>query len=158
MKVLLIKPYADSHYLVPPLGLGDLVTTLRDAGHQAKMLHCVKENITFEALEQTVKAENPDVIGFQVVSCDLESTRKSVEIVRRALPRSLILVGGAHPSGNPENTMTFLPQVDFAFRGEAERSLVSFLEDYQQGGKHYQNIHDLIWRENGAVNPLRPFS
>ena len=156
MKVLLIKPYAESHYLVPPLGLGYLVTALRGAGHQAKMLHCVKENVTFETLAEAVKAENPDVVGFQVVSCDLESTRKSVEIVRRALPKALILAGGAHPSGNPEDTMTFLPQVDFAFRGEAERTLVSFLEDYQQGGKHYQNIPGLIWRENGNVKSTPP--
>lgn len=156
MKVLLIKPYAETHYVVPPLGLGYLVTALRSAGHTARMVHCTKDGITFDRLQDFVRAENPDVVGFQVVSCDLESTRQSTELVRQALPKALILAGGAHPSGNPEDTMNFLRAVDFAFRGEAERSLVDFLDDYRQGGHHYHNIPGLIWRENGSVRSNPP--
>ena len=156
MKVLLLKPFSESHYVVPPLGLGYLVTALRKAGHTARAIQCTKDNITFDKLAEVVQAENPDVVGFQIVSCDLEATRRSAEIVRQILPKALILAGGAHPSGNPEDTMTFLPMVDFAFRGEAEGSLVQFLDDYQQNGKHYEQIPGLIWRENGSVRSNPP--
>jgi radical SAM superfamily enzyme YgiQ (UPF0313 family) len=156
MKILLLKPYSESHYVVPPLGLGYLVTALRNAGHTARSVHCTKDKITFDKLADLVKSENPDVVGFQVVSCDLEVTRQSAEIVRQVLPQALILVGGPHPSGNPDDTMNSLPMVDFAFRGEAEGSLVQFLEDYQQGGKNYSNIPGLIWREGTVVKSNLP--
>ncbi len=156
MKVLLVKPYSESHYVVPALGLGYLATALRAAGHSPRIIHCTKDHITLDKFSQLLAAEQPEVVGFQVVSCDLESTRQSVEAVHRILPKSLILVGGAHPSGNPEDTMQSLQQVDFAFRGEAERSLIQFLDDYQQNGHHYQQIPGLIWRENGGVKSNPP--
>ncbi|RJP76419.1 MAG: radical SAM protein [Candidatus Zixiibacteriota bacterium] len=156
MKVVLAMPYSETHYVVPSLGLGHLATALRKAGHTPQLLHSTKENIPLQALPKFLRDENPEVVGFQVASCDLDATRRSTELVRQVLPNALILAGGAHPSGNPEDTLKSLPAVDFAFRGEAEISLPAFLDDYRHGGRHYRQIPGLVWREDGAILSTPP--
>ena len=129
MKVLLVKPISNSYIITPPVGLGYIATALRKAGHGVQILDCNKEKLSFQDFERFVIQEEPDAIGFQVFSCDVDSVKRSLEIVKRINPSIITMIGGAHPSGAPQEAMDYLRHAEFGFKGEGEVG-VPLLIDY----------------------------
>jgi radical SAM superfamily enzyme YgiQ (UPF0313 family) len=63
-----------------------------------------------------------------------------------------IILGGAHPSYFPAQTLQYFEEVDFASRGEAEiglANLINFL--CNPDAIQRENIPGLIWRMNGEI-------
>ena len=134
----------------PPIGLGYVGTTLRRLGHTPEIKDCLVENWDTHRILTHINDTRPDVIGVNVFSTALQSTKTLIEEVRKLTYHPLIIVGGAHPTGIPEHTLNYLTEADFAFRGEAEIPLKEF-DEYQQGKRKIQAVTGLIYRENGKV-------
>ncbi len=153
MKVLLVNPVTRNVSLSSPdLGLGYLAAALQKEHHQASILDCVNAKMTFDQFADYVAVLDVDVIGLRVFSTDLFSAKKSVEIVRAKLPYVKIILGGAHPSAFPEQTLQYFTEADFAIRGEAEKGLADLIR-YLSNPEIIQleNIPGLIWRDNGKI-------
>ncbi|HUN54478.1 MAG TPA: cobalamin-dependent protein [Smithella sp.] len=153
MKVLLVNPITRNTSLSSPdLGLGYLATSLEKENHQVDILDCVNLRLTFEKFENYIARIDFDVIGFRVFSTDLLYVKKSLLIVKKRRPDAKIILGGAHPSAFPEQTLHYFEEADFAIRGEAEKGLADliryFIDPYIVPKK---NIPGLIWRENGEI-------
>lgn len=152
MKVVLIKPYNVSDHIQPALGLGYLATALRP-WHAVTIIDGIKEKLEPEQMDEVIRRERPDVIGWQLYTFDLAAVRAAMRVVKRVAPRIVTLVGGPHPSTVPRETLDYFgPELDFAFRGEAEVSLRRFLD-----GDPHADIPGLVWRDGGEVraNPVR---
>ncbi len=108
------------YYFMPSLGLRYLAAVARQAGHTVEILNCLKERMTYEGFDDLLRFSSYDVVGFQTFSYDLNSVKRHLSIVRARLPRAVTVAGGAHPSGDPVGTLTYLSELDFAFQGEAE--------------------------------------
>jgi len=159
MKILLVNPITRNISLSSPdLGLGYLATALKKENHQVDLLDCVNLKMTFKNFEDYIAGIHVDVIGFRVFSTDLISVKKSLSIVKNKLPDVKIILGGAHPSYFPEQTLQFFEEADFAFRGEAEKGLADLIR-YLSNPDIIQreNIPGLIWRENGLIKCNSPF-
>ncbi|MGB5217341.1 MAG: radical SAM protein [Smithella sp.] len=153
MKVLLINPITRNVSLSSPdLGLGYLAAALQRDNHQVSILDCVNVKMTFDQFADYVAALDIDVIGFRVFSTDLFSAKKSVEIVRAKLPDVKIILGGAHPSAFPEQTLQYFTEADFAIRGEAEKGLADLISHMTLPDKiAKEHVPGLIWRDNGQI-------
>lgn len=156
MNILLVQPIKNKAHtlnLMPPLGLGYLASSVRGA-HNVRILDCVKEGLDFDGFRTYVRDNPPDIIGFTVYSCDLENVKKSIAIVNKINPGIKTIVGGPHPSGDPEGTILYLDSLDFAFAGESEKGLPLLLEQLSKNteGKDFKSVPGLIWRENGRIN------
>jgi len=93
-----------------------------------------------------------DVIGFRVFSTDLLSVKKSLQIVREKCPDVKIILGGAHPSAFPEQTLQYFAEADYAIQGEAEKGLADLLLHLSHPDHIAKDrIAGLIWRENGTI-------
>jgi anaerobic magnesium-protoporphyrin IX monomethyl ester cyclase len=158
MKVLLVNPITRNTSLSSPdLGLGYLATALKRENHQVEILDCVNLRLTFKKFEDYIAGHDFDVIGFRVFSTDLLSVKKSLLIVRNKRPDVKIILGGAHPSYFPEQTLQYFEEADFAIRGEAETGLADltrYLSD--QDIIQRENIPGLIWRDNGEIKCNAP--
>lgn len=153
MNVLLVRAISDTYIVSPPIGLGYLATSLRRSGYKPKIIDCVKDRVNFDKFEHIIKENNPDVVGFQVWSCDLNNVNKSLKIIKKILPKVITVVGGAHPSGVPFETLNHLKEADFAFKGEAETGLPLLLDKLSGKKKiDFSDIPGLIWRNNGEIN------
>jgi radical SAM superfamily enzyme YgiQ (UPF0313 family) len=153
MKTLLINPITRNLSLSSPdVGLGYLARALKRENHQVHILDCVNAKMTFDKFEAYIAALDVDVIGFRVFSTDILSAKKSVQVVRKRLPRVQIVLGGAHPSAFPEQTLEYFEEADFAIRGEAEKGLVDLFRHLTDPGAiRKEQIPGLIWRENGTI-------
>ncbi len=162
MKVLLFKPIAPVYHVVqPPLGLGYLARILLDGGHAVTLCDAGRQRPTWEAFTRLVREGCFDLAGVQVFTRDVLSVKRHLDILRQVSPRTTLLVGGPHVSGDPVGTMELMPEADFGFAGEAEAGLQAFLRlsaaerlDPQALG----GVPGLVWRRGAevVVNPNQP--
>lgn len=161
MKVLLINPLTLEDNMVnitPNLGLGYLATALRTNGFEVEIWDGVKKNMTKKKLEDRLKTLDYEVAGFQAYTRSVREVQEGLAAVKSYNPQVVTIVGGPHPSGDPEGSLKHL-QTDYAFRGEAEIGLVQLLNKLYSGNNlPYEDINNLIWKNNGTIvcNPLKP--
>jgi radical SAM superfamily enzyme YgiQ (UPF0313 family) len=161
MNVLLINPLTLEDSMVnitPNLGLGYLAASLRKSGFEVEIWDGVKKDMTKKKLEERLKILDYDVAGFQAYTRSVREVQEALEKVKSLNRDVITVIGGPHPSGDPEGSMTYL-KTDFAFRGEAEIGLVQLLKNLTgQNKKPFEEISNLIWKKNGTVicNPLQP--
>lgn len=157
MKIVLVRPPSfKMPIIIPNIGLGYLAAVLRNHQHSVKILDCARDRITHRAFHDYIMKERPDVVGIQMYTCDFTSAKQCADIVKKLNARTVTIVGGPHPSGDPKGTMEHLQNVDFAFAGEAEPGLPKLLEFIESGGETaIHSIAGLIYRdkENIIINP-----
>ena len=153
MDILLVFPFSRTHYSVPPLGLGYLATALRKGGFDVQVLDCTRERLGAEAFRRRVAELQPRVVGFQTFSYDFHAVQADLEIVKEVNPSIVTVVGGAHPSGAPLETLEQMTAADYAFRGEAEHGLPLLVRScLRNEAIDLRTIPGLVWREDGEVH------
>lgn len=153
MKTLLIKPHNLSDHIQPSLGLGYLATACRNADHEVALLDCIKEGLKADYLIEKIIDLNPGVLGIQCYTFDIKFVKHILESVKAINKKMITVIGGPHPSAAPEKTFEYFgDSLDFAFVGEAEKSLPRLLArlDGQQD-INLSDIDGLAWREDGKV-------
>jgi len=79
---------------------------------------------------------------FSAYSSEAVETAKSI---RRALPHCKIVLGGHHPTENPEAVMGH-EAIDYCIRGEGEQALVELACALRTGGK-IESVSGIVFRE-----------
>jgi len=128
-----VDPY--SYQIIPDLGLGYLASSLREAGHSVVIYDCRKEGADFPDLKAVLARSRPLVAGIKSYSNEAGNVKRMTEIVREVHPDAVIVVGGPHPSMNPEQTLMYIPEADYAFIGEAENNFPPFVSWIKSGGR-----------------------
>lgn len=153
MKVLLVQPVreGDTIQVSPDLGLLLLGTALSSKGFGVTLLDCPKNGMTFADFKNYLKSHIYDVIGFRCFSRDHNYVKHHLKIVRELLPDAITLAGGPHPSALPEFVLDSMPDLDFAWKAEAEDGLPLLLSLLEQYGRnipenHLRKIPGLAWR------------
>lgn len=147
MKILLINPLSESHYFVPPVNLGYLVTALRNSDFEAKLIDGVKDHLTVEDLKEIILLDKPDVVGISFFSCDFSIIKQYVGVIKELDKDIVVILGGPHVSGVKEQIFEDFNNIDFAFAGESETSFPLFLKNIKNK-IFYPKIPGLIWRDN----------
>lgn len=151
MKILLVRPITPRKMVlnvIPPIGLGYLATALRKAGFpKIKILDCVKGEINYNDFAEKIREFSPDVVGLQIFSHDLPSLIESARIIKTYNSKTVIIVGGPHPSGFPKQILKDFPAVDFAFKGESEIGFPLLIRHLKENTS-YKQIPGLIWRDS----------
>jgi radical SAM superfamily enzyme YgiQ (UPF0313 family) len=161
MKVLLINPLTLEDSMVnitPNLGLGYLAASLLNNGFEVEIWDGVKKDMSKKKLEERLNVRDYQVAGFQAYTRSVREVQQGLEKVKSINPDVITVIGGPHPSGDPDGSMNYL-KTDYAFRGEAEIGLVQLLKKLDGSeDRKFEDINNLIWRDNGTVvrNPLQP--
>jgi len=150
VKILLVQPYSRSYVIMPSLGLGYIAAVSLREGHTVTVLNCIKERMGVDGFADYLRSHNFDVIGFQMFSYDITAVAKLLPVIRSLQPKAVTVAGGAHPSGDPFGVMATLPELDFAFEGEAEIGFVRLLQLLESGGE-LSTVPGLAYREDGEV-------
>jgi anaerobic magnesium-protoporphyrin IX monomethyl ester cyclase len=162
LKVLLVNPRnarGRNYIIIPNISLGYLSSATKRRGHEVKIVDCVRDNIGAGELGRRVSGQHYDVIGFSVFSTAVEQVRNYARFVKENANGAIVVVGGAHPTFEPEETMEKIRDADFGFCGEAEIGFPRLLDLLQQtrspSDKELSHIPGLIWRNKHClrVNP-----
>jgi anaerobic magnesium-protoporphyrin IX monomethyl ester cyclase len=153
LNVLLVQPIreGDNIQVAPDLGILLLGTALHKSGFAITLLDCPKEGMNFSGFKNYLRSKSFDVIGFRCYSRDHNYVRHHLKIVRQVFPGAVTLVGGPHPSALPKFVLNSMPDLDFAWKAEAEEGLPKLLSFVEKYGKEIpeNSLHDipgLVWR------------
>lgn len=145
MRVLLINPNTFQKPPIIPIGLEYLLTYLRKAGHEAKILDlCFSENPSQE-IENLMKSEKYDLFGITIRNIDsviyhnneffLDEIKKLLKILKNhEVP---IVLGGTGFSSMPEEVLEYL-DAEFGIFGPGETALLKLLNDLNNKKANYK--------------------
>lgn len=160
MKVLFIYPnlYAQIGF---NYGVAFLSAALKARGHQTLLIN-LNEKLapapSDDELLTRINADKPDLIGFSVVTVQFQYARDLARKIKRAFPHIPTLIGGIHPTMDPEGSLAS-GAFDYACVGEGEEALVELAEAIE-AGRDTANIRNIWTIRDGQVvrNPVRPFA
>ncbi|MCK4669676.1 MAG: B12-binding domain-containing radical SAM protein [Nanoarchaeota archaeon] len=150
MKVLLLKPYSESHYFVSPVGLGYLVSALRKHDIDVELIDGVKDQFTVRRMKEKIKKNPPDVIGISFFSSDFSVIKEYVNAIKEINKEILVILGGPHVAGVKKQIFEDFNNIDFAFAGEAETHFPLFLKKIQNN-EDYTDTPGLIWKDRDQI-------
>jgi len=159
-KVLLVQSahIYQHHTHLHPLGIMYIASSLLAAGHEARILDMKVEGLTVDDAVREVARVRPDVLGITAMTYESVCMNDLARRVRAEMPEVRIVVGGAHPANEPEETLTGNPAIDCVCIGEGEITLPDLLDAWREG-RALTDVPGLAFRENGAVvrSPARPY-
>jgi radical SAM superfamily enzyme YgiQ (UPF0313 family) len=144
MKVLLINPpyRAEQRYgkdmakfgpTNEPLGLAYLAGMLEDHGHHVQI---------WDGMVQEFKEIRPaDVVGITMLTPMYEQSKAMIKLIRGMYPNVRIVVGGAHPTALPTETLKDIPEIDYVIRGDGEYHLLDYVDGTET--EHSNDLDDL---------------
>ncbi|MFC1804623.1 B12-binding domain-containing radical SAM protein [Candidatus Omnitrophota bacterium] len=157
MRLLLIYPNVNLEPAVSH-GITSLSGMLKARGHTVNLLvlksgKCMKDKISCSEARRV----KPDVVGFSLTA---NQKKYAIEAIRdlKAEFDIPIVVGGVYPTLFPE-LIEQVKEIDGLCRGEAEESLVEYL-DCLAKGTDYSGIRNWWFRKDDKIirNPVRPFN
>jgi radical SAM superfamily enzyme YgiQ (UPF0313 family) len=167
MRTTLVFPpfYLQSLYNLPPLGLINLATVLRQAGHDVSVIDLVlairlrKLSMGASIYEESVKMilrEEPELVAFSVQCATFPAVIRIAEILRRKKTGLRIVLGGHDVSFVDTRVLERFPWIDAVVRSEGEYTFRDLASAYSSTGTE-QGIAGVTWRQGPEIvrNPDR---
>ncbi len=156
-KVVLINPVQSTAYSQPPVGLALLAAVLEREGYTVAVLEANAMKLQPEDMVPLVA--DADVIGLTAMTPTINTAIDAARYLKRAYPDLPVVLGGAHATLLPEETLTMAPEIDIIVRGEGEQAIIDLVSALTNK-KPVDNIPGISFRQNGKVisNPVNPES
>ena len=169
LRILLINPpistdaiygrYASAAPVLPPLGFCYIAAVMEKLGHDVRLLDCPAEECALDEIRSLVLKFKPQVVGITCTTVSFVSAKLVINAVKEIAPDTLVLLGGAHISALPRETIMECPALDIGVYGEGEETVVEILETIAAGDS-LLGIKGICFRRGSdiVVTPPRPLS
>ena len=134
----------------PPLNLLLLTAIVREKGYEPYIFDCPALELSYEDIISRLKTIQPKFIGITAMTPHIMQAGKLAKLIKEEIPETVTLLGGAHISSVPEETMLRFPEFDIGFIGEADYSLPAVL-DVLNRGDAASSVQGTISRRNGEL-------
>jgi len=114
-----------------------------------ELIYAYKTNDILPLIARRIGAFKPDVIGINILTAAFEEAKRIAAYIKQQYPHILIIVGGVHPSVEPELTFRQNECVDAIGIGPGEEVCLDIVE-----GKALNEIAGLMRR--GAIEEYSP--
>lgn len=125
LKVTLINPPQFTRYPQPPIGLALIAAVLEREGHQVTILDA--NALSLQPKDTARLVTDTDVVGLTAMTPTISAAMNIAQHLKQANPRLTIILGGAHPTLLPDETLASAPEIDVIVRGEGEETIVELL-------------------------------
>ncbi len=141
----------------PPLGIFYVATILQQGGIEVSILDQAAKGLTMDATHQWIRKEDPDILGFSVLSCSSQTAPRIAAMAKQANPALRIVFGNMHATFNAEQILAKYPQVDVVVRGEGEYTTLELAKRFETEG-NLKDVMGITFRMNGQIvsTPTRP--
>lgn len=137
-----------------PLNYVHLAAYLREKGHEPRIFDMVLDGMTPERVDDFIQRENVGLVGIGCMTCELPAALIEARRLKRAHPNVPLVMGGAHPSGAPEDCLGD-GAADYVVSGEGEIALLRLVEALDSGGDPL-SVPGVWGLRNGTIVPNVP--
>lgn len=143
--------------LVFPLGIAYVATMAEARGHEVAVFDPNVESDVGASLEKKLTDFKPDLIGISLRNVDSQHTRKlvfyleflrpQINLIKRIMPHTKMVIGGSGFSIFAEKIMEMFPELDYGVYLEAEESFPELLDHLD----HPELVKGVFYRKEGKV-------
>lgn len=163
MKILLINPpykWEDSKAgegVLPPLGLLYIAAVLLENDYEVDLLDSRALSLSKEEVEKEVALKKPDVVGISSMTFNISEAYDVAEIVKKVDGNIKVMIGGAHPTALPTETLEECKDIDITVYGEGEITVPELMEAIE-GKRKMEDIEGIAYRDAANImkNAPRP--
>ena len=141
--------------LSEPLALAYLAASLELYKYPVKILDCPALRLEIEDIIQELKKGNYSLIGLTMLTPMYSVVRGMTRAIKEAQPQVKIVVGGAHVTALPGETLKGVESIDYIAIGEGENTIVE-LSQALEGKKEISGVAGLAYREKDKVVLTQP--
>lgn len=147
MKILFIVPNIQSHDPMPCLSVAYLKSHINSKSkHDSKIFDLAFHKKNWKKyISEKIRVENPDVIGFSVLSFNYHSALQIAEFIKNKFNIKIIF-GGIHVILSPDEVIQ-KPFIDIICTGEGEKVILDLLDNKI----NCKNIDGLWYKKNGKI-------
>jgi len=161
LKTLLINPpfFPEERYgkklkhfgaINEPLGLAYLAANLEFHNYPVRILDCTALDINLEEIPRELKRDHYDLIGLTILTPMYSKAKKVIQLIKEVCPQAKIIVGGAHPTILPKETLEEIKAIDYVCIGEGEHTIVELAQALEKK-EDISQIHGLAFRKNEQI-------
>lgn len=137
-----------------PMNLAYLASTLRSAGFNVTIVDYETTTYSKQHLQNILQTICPAVTGITCTTPTVNSAAQLAAAIKSYAPEIATIIGGAHASALPKQTMQEFPVFDYLVFGEGEITLRELCLRLRDGGRD-QTIDGIVYRENGTVTATK---
>jgi len=153
-KISLINPPWNSKYPQPPLGLASLAAILEKEGYSPEIIDANALDLSANTIAQNTI--HSDIVVITAMTPSINIVIGLVKKIRELNADATIVLGGAHPTILPEDTLKKCDDIDIIVKGEGETTILE-IADSVEYDRHFSNIRGIFYRLNNTTqdNPPR---
>jgi anaerobic magnesium-protoporphyrin IX monomethyl ester cyclase len=133
-----------------PYGLISLAAVIRNEGYNVSFLDSANFGYNVKETVDRILTINPDYLGITTVTLSVDRTSQVADLLKLKNRRMKIIVGGAHLSSVPEETMKRFCNFDIGVIGEGEETIIELLKTLDNKTS-LKNVKGIIYREGGEI-------
>lgn len=140
----------------PPINLLYLGTQLSKAGHKAQI---TTDDHSLDDVRAVIRETAPNVIGVTYMTLGSAYLDDFAAMVAAEAPHAWLIAGGYHASLFPEETLRRYPKILAVFKGEAERTIVPFINMLDSGSPDAASLREvkgIYFRDGDAIVATDP--
>lgn len=163
MKVLLINPPTSFSQIygewdlspldtyVPPLGILHLASYIREYNHEPLILDLQVERMDLQEIINFILSKNPEIVGFSAMTINCLNVNKIATELKKNMFLAPVILGGAHISAAPVETLKKFKAVDYGVFGEGEITFLELIERISNA-QSCEEVKGIVWRnDDGKV-------
>jgi len=134
----------------PSLGLCYLAAVTRENGFKTEIIDALALGMNSKELAEVILRKGPKYLGISSVTLSIYYAGELASYIKKKNKNIKIIVGGAHITAVPEETMKKFTDFDIGVLGEGEVTIVELLQALEEG-KRVNDIPGLIFRDAGEL-------
>ncbi|HDL65115.1 MAG TPA: radical SAM protein [Proteobacteria bacterium] len=143
------KDIFEAHYTGIRYGIASIAGNLRRNGIEVKILEPHYQ--TVEEIRDIIRRFEPALVGIPAYTTEIYDAAGTAELVKDVDPRIITILGGAHITALPGETMDNSPQFDIGVLGEGEETVLEIAR-----GKDRESIDGIIFRSGPELKRTTP--
>lgn len=148
LKVTLVNPPQFTGYPQPPVGLASIAAALERDGYRVSILDANIQNLPPQGIAPLVK--DADIVGLTAMTPTISAAISIANHLKQVNPAPTVILGGAHATLLPEETLATATGIDVIVRGEGEETIKELLRALDNG-QSLDNIAGISYRADGRV-------
>jgi anaerobic magnesium-protoporphyrin IX monomethyl ester cyclase len=148
LKITLVNPPQFTRYPQPPLGLALIAAVLEKVGYPVTLLDANATGLKPEDIPG--EAVGADVIGLTAMTPTITTAIRIASLIKKDTPGVKIIMGGAHATMLPEETLVSAPDIDVIVRGEGDETIVE-LARALEGNQPLESVAGITYRAGGQL-------
>jgi radical SAM superfamily enzyme YgiQ (UPF0313 family) len=133
-------------------GLCWLAGVLRQNGYAVEIIDALPLRLNNDELADLIIERKPKYVGISACTLDIFSAAELADKLKTLNSEIVTILGGAHVTATPSETIECFPSIDIGVIGEGEATIIDLLDTLE--GKNHKTLADvdgIVYRDNGRI-------